>query len=94
MEENKKQTHALTLDVEKYEQYLADSDASEAQKQELMQIYWDIICEFVTMGFHVHPVQDAMSDVRTPSGKNSPTGTDINDASLNILQSTTTSEEV
>ena len=59
MEENKKQTHALTLDVEKYEQYLAESDMTEAEKQEFLAALWDIIVSFVDMGFGIEPTQTA-----------------------------------
>jgi hypothetical protein len=49
----------LTLDVEYYQKYLDDSDLTEAQKTELLETLWAIICEFVMMGFNVHPVQQA-----------------------------------
>lgn len=88
--ENKsiKQLHSLTLDLEKYEHYLANSDMTEAEKQEYLRTLWDIICEFVAMGFHVHPVQDAINDTRPPCGKHPKNGAVIGDASLNALEST------
>jgi hypothetical protein len=49
----------LTLDVDLYQHYLDNSDLTDAQKQELLETLWQIICEFVLMGFHVHPVQQA-----------------------------------
>ncbi len=59
--ENKstKQPHALTLDVEKYEHYLANADMTEAEKQEFLQALWDIIVSFVDMGFGIEPTQTA-----------------------------------
>lgn len=48
---------ALTVDAAAYEHLLEDSDLSAAQKRELLQTLWEIICEFVAMGFGVHPLQ-------------------------------------
>ena len=49
----------LTLDYELYQQYLDDSDLSEAQKQEFIETLWTIIVSFVELGFGVHPLQQA-----------------------------------
>ena len=49
----------LTLDVDLYQHYLDNSDLTDEQKKELLETLWNIICEFVQMGFHVHPVQQA-----------------------------------
>jgi hypothetical protein len=49
----------LSIDVEFYQQYLDGSDLTDAQKQELLETLWGIVCEFVMMGFNVHPVQQA-----------------------------------
>jgi hypothetical protein len=49
----------LSIDVELYQSYLDDSGLSEAQKKELLEMLWGIVCEFVMMGFNVHPVQQA-----------------------------------
>lgn len=57
-----KRNPSLILDVEKYEHYLAESDASEEEKEELLHALWNLICEFVTMGYGVHPVQQALKD--------------------------------
>jgi hypothetical protein len=56
---NKKPT--LTLDMELYQHYLDDSDLSDAEKAELLETLWSIICEFVRLGFGVHPVQQAQN---------------------------------
>lgn len=53
---------ALTIDYELYEQYLDDSDLSEAQKREFLETLWNIIVSFVDLGFGVHPLQQAASD--------------------------------
>lgn len=49
----------LSIDVELYQHYLDDSGLSEAEKKELLETLWGIVCEFVMMGFNVHPVQQA-----------------------------------
>ena len=56
----------FTLDVEKYERYLEESDLTDEQKKEFLQTLWIIICEFVSLGFGVHPLQQAME---APCGK-------------------------
>ena len=49
---------AVTVDCEKYRHFLDDSGLDDAGKVECMQAYWNVICEFVAMGFGIHPVQD------------------------------------
>ena len=56
---------AVTVDYEKYFHFLEDADISDQDKRELLQTLWGIICEFVTLGFGVHPVQEAQK----PCGK-------------------------
>ncbi len=51
----------LSIDYEKYEHYLEDYDLTEAQKQEFLQALWNIIVNFVDLGFGVHPVQQAIA---------------------------------
>lgn len=57
----------LTIDVDLYQHYLDNSDLTDEQKKELLETLWNIICEFVQMGFHVHPVQQAVQ--QQSSGK-------------------------
>ena len=52
---------ALTLDVEQYEKFLEDSDLTEDQKREFLETLWNIVVEFVSLGFGVHPVQQAQN---------------------------------
>jgi hypothetical protein len=42
-------TPTLTLDVDLYQHYLDNSDLTDAQKQELLETLWSIVCEFVQM---------------------------------------------
>ena len=50
---------AIKFDVAEYEQFLEDSEMTDAQKREYLQVIWNIIVQFVDMGFGVHPVQQA-----------------------------------
>lgn len=49
----------LTVDVARYEEYLAGSGMSDAEKQEFLEAVWSIIWNFVELGFGVHPLQEA-----------------------------------
>ena len=48
----------LTVDLEKYQNYLDDSDMSPAQKQAYLEAIWVVIVSFVELGFGVHPAQE------------------------------------
>ena len=52
---------ALTVDYDLYAHYLEDSDLTEEKKREFLAALWTIICEFVALGFGVHPIQQAQS---------------------------------
>ena len=60
---------SLTLDTAKYQHYLDNSPLSDEEKQEFMQTMWNLVCEFVMLGFEVHPLQQAC-------GKDSKNGAD------------------
>lgn len=44
-------------DLEKYMHHLDDSDLTKEQKREYLQTLWNIMSEFVALGFGEHPVQ-------------------------------------
>ena len=48
----------LTVDLEKYQNYLDDSDMSPSQKQAYLEAIWVVIVSFVEFGFGVHPAQE------------------------------------
>lgn len=48
----------ITVDYERYQHILDDEDVSTEQKQEVLQIVWDLVCEFVALGFNVHPLDE------------------------------------
>ena len=49
----------LEIDYDLYASYFEDENISEADKRELLDSLWSIICSFVQMGWGVHPVQQA-----------------------------------
>lgn len=48
----------LTVDVDKYQAMLDDSELTEEQKRRVLEDLWSIIVSFVELGFQVHPVQE------------------------------------
>ncbi len=48
---------ALTIDYALYEHHLENSDLTEDQKREFLDTLWNIIVNFVDLGFGVHPLQ-------------------------------------
>lgn len=46
----------LSIDLDYYQRFLDDTNLTEEQKQELLQTLWQIVCEFVQMGFNINPV--------------------------------------
>ncbi|WP_373086902.1 hypothetical protein [Sneathiella sp.] len=48
----------LTVDVEKYEQYLQGSNLDDDQKEEFLNAIWAFVSAFVELGFGVHPLQE------------------------------------
>lgn len=55
----------VTVDYERYEHFLEDTDLSETQKREFLEALWRIVVGFVDLGYGVHPVQS----VRETCGK-------------------------
>jgi len=51
----------ITLDYDAYAHYLEDSNLTEDQKREFLQALWSIICDFVALGFNVHPAQQVQN---------------------------------
>lgn len=56
---------ALTLDFEKYRKFLAGAGLTEAQERQLIEAHWEVIVAFVSMGFNIHPVQQAIAEEST-----------------------------
>lgn len=60
MTDNAKPT--LILDIEKYQHYLDHCDLTPEEGEEFLQTIWNMVCEFVLLGFNVHPLQDLTGD--------------------------------
>ncbi len=56
------ETPTVTIDVMEFEHLLDTSDATDAEKREYLESIWQIICEFVQLGFGVHPIQQLVDD--------------------------------
>lgn len=57
----------ITVDYEKYAHFLEnDPDLTDEQKREYLQTIWNIIVEFVSLGWGVHPLQQAKNPCGQP----------------------------
>ena len=52
----------LTLDVSLYDHYLENSNLSEQERQEFLELLWNIVCEFVFLGFGINTVQQVIEE--------------------------------
>ena len=52
-------TKRIEFDYDKYAEFLKDADLSDAEKLEVCKAVWNIMSEFVMLGFGVHPIQQA-----------------------------------
>ena len=57
--EEKQGCPAITVDYERYAHFLENSDLTKEQRRKLIQTLWNIVVEFVSLGFGVHPLQQA-----------------------------------
>jgi len=55
---DKSAKRTLIVDVSLYEEYLAESGMSDSEKKEFLEAVWSIVCNFVELGFGVHPLQE------------------------------------
>lgn len=49
------------LDLSAYAPLLEDEDLTDTERDQLLELLWTIIVEFVAMGFHAHPVEAAQT---------------------------------
>ena len=75
--------NTLTIDVSLYEHYLDDSDMSDAEKNEFIQTMWNLVCEFVMIGFKIHPIQQGYQEC----GKDEKQDTAPHALSLDVIKS-------
>ncbi|MEO1015188.1 MAG: hypothetical protein AAFX08_08370 [Pseudomonadota bacterium] len=65
----------LEFDYQKYAHHLGDVDMSEAEKREYLQTLWNILEQFVDMGFGVHSA-GPFGDVENNPAKLAPEAAD------------------
>ena len=60
---------SVEVDYERYAHFLEDTQLSDEEKITYLQTLWKIICEFVALGFEVHPLQQAQKSCGEPDEK-------------------------
>ena len=55
----------LRLDADYYQSLLDDAEIPEDKKREMIETLWQIVVSFVSLGFDVHPLQQAAADTET-----------------------------
>ncbi|WP_420722469.1 hypothetical protein [Hwanghaeella sp. LZ110] len=63
---------AMEFDPAEFYHFLGETDWPDDKKAEYITLIWTIVCEFVALGFDVHPVQQA----RNACGKQPETRTE------------------
>lgn len=58
---------SLEFDPTEFMHFLADTDWTDEQKAEYISLIWQIVREFVAIGFDVHPLQQAQKACGQPS---------------------------
>ena len=53
------------IDVDYFQQFLDDPNASEEEKRLLIETVWSIVCSAIDLGFNVHPLQQAKAELET-----------------------------
>jgi len=54
----KDNTPTLHVDIAKYQCFLDDPNLTPSEKEEFLRIMWEIIVNFVELGYGVHPLQE------------------------------------
>lgn len=49
----------LSIDIDRYQDYLDGADLTPEQKEEFLRAMWSIVVTFVELGYGVHPLQEA-----------------------------------
>ena len=53
----------LTIDCERYDKYLDESNLSDAEKHEILKNLWSMVVSFVDLGIGVHPLQQVTDNI-------------------------------
>lgn len=56
---------ALAFECKKYRQFVEHYDLNEIEQHELLNVLWNMVVQFVDMGFGLHPIQKAMDHMLT-----------------------------
>lgn len=64
---SKKNKQIITFEAEKYQHHLDHSGLNDAEKDEYIQTMWNLVCEFVKLGFEIEtedkkPENSTLSD--------------------------------
>lgn len=59
---------SLTLDVDYYQSFLDDADIPEDKRRELIETLWQIVVNFIDLGFGIHPLQQSGQKVAIAEG--------------------------
>ena len=54
----------LSIDIDRYQEYLDGSGLTPEQKEEFLRATWSIVVTFVELGYGVHPLQEACGKLR------------------------------
>jgi hypothetical protein len=52
----------ILVDYERYAHFLENENLTEEEKRAFIQALWSIVVDFVSLGFGVHPMQQARDD--------------------------------
>lgn len=83
--ENRAAPSRLSLEFDPFEfpHFLEETDWTDEQKAEYAALVWNIVCEFVAMGFGVHPIQQE----KDACGKAEPSGALPPSAEVDVVNS-------
>ena len=76
IEGSQSDTTQIGFDFEKYAHFLEGADLTDDQKRELLAALWNVLSEFVMLGFGVHPIQQACGQLSEKPTKTAPTASD------------------
>ncbi len=61
-------SQTLHFDVDRYQEFLDNSNLSAGQKEEILKALWVIVVCFVDLGFDINPPQETHKDRRNEVG--------------------------
>lgn len=52
----------LLLDIDKYQHHLDHCNLTPEEQEEFLHTVWNMVCDFVLLGFNIHPLQELSGD--------------------------------